>query len=290
MEIVKRVVYESEVAEIVQEQVKEVGRIPAYLEQQLPTLLAYGMKVVLAFFAFVVGHFLIGWTRKLVKKSLTRTEVDQGVIQFLDSFLKFALHILLIFGIVTKLGVDTASVAALLASTGVAVGMALQGSLSNFAGGFLILVLKPFQVGDYIVEDTNKNEGVVTEIQVFYTKLLTLENKTIVLPNGMLSNNSVTNVTAMSERQLDIKVPITPDSDLRLAKQLMEEIVSKDSSLLQEREVAVFVDSLGERGVVLGLRAWAKGTEYWKMRWRIQEEIKLAFDEHGIQIPLAIKR
>ena len=153
--------------------------------------------------------------------------------QFVDSLLKFVLYILLIFSIATNFGLDTATVAAAVASCGVALGLALQGSLANFAGGVLILVLKPFEVGDYIVEDTNKNEGTVKEIQIFYTKLSTVDNKTIVIPNGILTNNSLTNFTANEERQLDLKVDIAYGADLPKAKSLLEEMLLADESVLR---------------------------------------------------------
>ncbi|WP_173017098.1 mechanosensitive ion channel family protein [Suipraeoptans intestinalis] len=274
-----------EVTETVQDTVGEVGRMTEYLQNHLPDILAYGIRVLLALVVFFVGRIVIKWIRALVGRSFQRSGVDAGVRQFTDSFLKFALYVVLIFSIVTKLGVDTASVAAVLASAGVAIGLALQGSLANFAGGVLILLLKPFEVGDYIVEDTNKNEGTVKEIQIFYTKLSTLDNKTIVIPNGMLTNNSITNVTAKNERRLDLRVTIAYDSDLRRAKQLLEQVVKTDGQILQEEEILIFVDELGERGVVLGARAWVVSEHYWEARWRILENIRLAFEEHGVRLP-----
>ncbi len=167
----------------------------------------------------------------------------------------------------------------------VALGLALQGSLSNFAGGVLILLLKPFEVGDYIIEDTNKNEGTVKEIQIFYTKLCTIDNKTIVIPNGILTNNSLTNATAKDERRLDLKIDISYDADLKKAKLLIERILTEDEAVLQDEEINVFVDSLGESSVVIGARAWTKSEAFWPARWRILEEIKEQFDENGVEIP-----
>lgn len=276
-----------EVTETVQDTVNEVGKMTAYLQNHLPDLLAYGVKVLLALVVFFVGRIVIKWIRRLVGHSFQRSGVDAGVRQFTDSFLKFALYVLLIFSIVTKLGVDTASVAAVLASAGVAIGLALQGSLGNFAGGVMILLLKPFEVGDYIVEDTNKNEGTVKEIQIFYTKLSTLDNKTIVIPNGMLTNNSITNVTAKNERRLDLRVTISYDSDLRRAKQLLEQVVKTEGQVLQKEGILIFVDDLGERGVVLGARAWVASQDYWEARWRILEHVRLVFAEHQIRLPEA---
>ena len=175
--------------------------------------------------------------------------------------------------------------AALIASGGVAIGLALQGSLSNFAGGVLILLLKPFEVGDYIIEDTNKNEGTVKEIQIFYTKLSTIDNKTIVIPNGILTNNSLTNATAKDERRLDLKVDIAYEASIKEAKAVIETILKNDEAVLQDEDINVFVDALGESSVVLGARAWTKNEDFWSAKWRILEEIKEQLDEHHISIP-----
>ena len=199
--------------------------------------------------------------------------------------MKYGLYGILIFCLISSLGFDTTSVAALLASSGVAIGLALQGSLSNFAGGVLILLLKPFVVGDYIIEDTNGKEGTVKEIQIFYTKLSTIDNKTIVIPNGMLTNNSITNATAKDERQLDLRVGISYNADIKKAKSMIEKLLSEDASILKEEQMNVFVNDLADSAVVLGIRAWVKNEEYWATRWRLLEEIKVELDENGIEIP-----
>lgn len=276
---------ETDSADTVQQAAEHVSRLPDFLEEQLPSLMQFGMKVIFALVVFFIGRFLIQWVRRIVRGSLERSRVDRGVAQFVDSLLKFVLYILLLFSIATNFGLDTATVAAAVASCGVALGLALQGSLANFAGGVLILVLKPFEVGDYIVEDTNKNEGTVKEIQIFYTKLSTVDNKTIVIPNGILTNNSLTNFTANEERQLDLKVDIAYGADLSKAKSLLEEMLLADESVLQDQEIRIFVDHLGESSVVLGARAWVKNEEYWPARWRLLEKIKRCFDENGIEIP-----
>lgn len=273
------------VGEVVQETAQDAGKLMEFLQGQIPALFQFGLKVLFALIVFFVGRVLIQWLRKLTRKSLERSRADEGVRQFVDSLLKFALYILLIFSIAANFGLDTTTVAAALASCGVAIGLALQGSLSNFAGGVLILLLKPFEVGDYIVEDTNKNEGTVKEIQIFYTKLSTIDNQTIVIPNGILTNNSLTNASAKKERRLNLKVDISYESDLKKAKRLVEELLFADESVLKEEGIDVFVDSLGESAVVLGIRAWVKNEEFWPTRWRLLEEIKLTFDENGIQIP-----
>ena len=254
-----------------QDTVKEVSQFTTYLQNHIPDLISFGIKVVFALVFFFIGRIVIRWIRKLVRKSMQRSGADKGVEQFVDSLLKFSLYFLLLFMIGTKFGIDASSVAALIASGGVAIGLAMQGSLSNFAGGVLILLLKPFEVGDYIIEDTNKNEGTVKEIQIFYTKLTTIDNKTIVIPNGILTNNSLTNATAKDERRLDLRVDISYDADLKKAKAMIMDVLNNDPAVLREDEIVVFVDELGESSVVLGARAWTKSADFWRQNgvyWR----------------------
>lgn len=274
-----------EVVETTKNAVEEMNQFTAYLQENIPNIIGFGVKVLFAILFFLVGRAVIKWIRKIVRHSMERSNADVGVRQFVDSVLKVVLYFILLFSIATKFGVDAASVAALIASGGVAIGLALQGSLSNFAGGVLILLLKPFEVGDYIIEDTNKNEGPVKEIQIFYTKLSTIDNKTIVIPNGILTNNSLTNATAKDERRLDLKVDIAYEASIKEAKAVIETILKNDEAVLQDEDINVFVDALGESSVVLGARAWTKNEDFWSAKWRILEEIKEQLDEHHISIP-----
>ena len=274
-----------EVVETTKNAVEEMNQFTAYLQKNIPNIIGFGVKVLFAILFFLVGRAVIKWIRKIVRHSMERSNADVGVRQFVDSVLKVVLYFILLFSIATKFGVDAASVAALIASGGVAIGLALQGSLSNFAGGVLILLLKPFEVGDYIIEDTNKNEGTVKEIQIFYTKLSTIDNKTIVIPNGILTNNSLTNATAKDERRLDLKVDISYEASIKEAKAVIEKILKNDEAVLQDEDINVFVDALGESSVVLGVRAWTKNEDFWSAKWRILEEIKEQLDAHHISIP-----
>lgn len=267
------------------EVVQEVGKFAQYLNNKLPELIDFAFSVVLALVVFAIGAKLIGWVRKLVKRSLQRSSIDTGVAQFVDSMLKFGLYALLLFSIGKNFGLDTTSVAAVLASGGVAIGLALQGSLSNFAGGVLILILKPFVVGDYIVENSGKCEGVVKEIQIFYTKLATVDNRIIIIPNGSLVNSSLVNVTAQKMRRVDLTVGISYQADLKKAKEVIENIAKKDASVLQDQSIDIFVDDLGASAVILGVRTWVSTDDYWTTRWRLLENIKVALDENGIEIP-----
>ena len=274
-----------EVTDATQEAVKQVNQLTQYVQVSIPELITFGLKVLAALPESFVGRLVIRWIRKIVRRSFERSGADKGVEQFVDSLLKYGLYALLVFSLISSLGFDTTSVAAVLASGGVAIGLALQGSLSNFAGGVLILLLKPFVVGDYIIEDSNGKEGTVKEIQIFYTKLSTIDNKTIVIPNGMLTNNSITNATAKDERQLDLRVGISYDADIRQAKSVIENLLIKDECIIKNEQINVFVHELADSAVVLGIRAWVKNEEYWETRWRLLEEIKILLDENGIEIP-----
>lgn len=257
----------------------------AILEQLGDKLIQLGLKVVFAFICLFIGMKLIKWVRKITKKCLVKANADTGLIQFLDAFIKFSLMIILVIGLATSFGFQVASLVAVLGSAGVTLGLALQGSLSNFAGGVLILLLKPFKVGDYIKEDTNNNEGTVTEISLFYTKLRTFDEKIIVLPNGTLANNSLTNVTGGDTRRLDLKIGVAYDSDIKKVKEVLSNLLDEEKGVLKERETNVFVDDLGDSSIVIGVRCYTKQSEFWQVKWRMLENIKLAFDENGIEIP-----
>ncbi len=246
--------------------------------------LRMGLRVLLALVVFLLGVQLIKLARRIVRRSLERGKVDVGVRQFTDSFLKAVLYILLVFMIAGGFGVDAASVVALLGSAGVAIGLAGQGSLSNLAGGVLILILKPFLVGDYIIEGGGK-EGTVTEIQLFYTRLLTPDNRTVILPNGALANGSLVNVTADKYRRCDISVGISYQSDLQTAREALMGMLEADPAVLKDRDMRVVVDALGESAIQLIVRCWFTNEEYWDGRYRLTEGIKTVLDQAGIQIP-----
>lgn len=273
----------ADVAEQVQN--AEPGQIRAYFEGLLPKLLDFGVKVLLALVIWFVGMKVIKLLRKFLRRFLERSHVDVGVKQFLDSFAKAVLYFCLFMVLLGWLGISTASVVAVLGSAGLAIGMALQGSLANFAGGVLILLLKPFKVGDYIIEDASKNEGTVHEIQLFYTKLQTPDNRVVVIPNGTLANSSLTNVTQQDKRRLDLYVGIAYEAELREAKGVLAKLLEKEERRLPQEESLVFVDSLEDSCVRLGCRLWVATGDYWQVKWDLTEQIKLALDEAGIVIP-----
>lgn len=248
-------------------------------------ILNLGGRVLFAVICFVIGAQVIKFVRRVVRKGMERAKADVGVTQFVDSFLKAALYVVLAFMLAASFGVDAASIVALLGSAGVAIGLAVQGSLSNLAGGVLILLLKPFKVGDYIVEGATGKEGEVAEIEIFYTKLVTPDNREIVLPNGSLANNSIVNVTARHCRRADVQVSVAYGADLKKAKDALTKMLEADEKVLKSREFKVFVNELGESGIVLNVRCWFTNEEYWEGKWRITENCKYALDEAGIEIP-----
>lgn len=262
-----------------------MDKVLEYLAARWPDLAAFGLKILLSLLVFYIGTKVIRWLLKLFGASLDRMRVDTGVSQFLGSILRLLLYAILIFSIATRFGVTEASVAALIGSAGLTLGLGLQGSLANLAGGVLILIFKPFQVGDYIIEHGTGCEGTVVKIEMCYTTLSTVDNKRIVIPNGALSNNSLTNVTARDRRKLEMKIGISYEADLKLAKSILEKLLREDPDILSEEEMVVFVDELGASSVILGFRAWVLTEQYWPVKWRMNEEIKEAFDAAGIEIP-----
>lgn len=256
-----------------------------WLKGLLPWFLNFGFQILLAVVVYAVGARIIKFVRKIVRRWMERADADIGVKQFIDSLVKYSLYFILVVIILTFFGVTTASVVAVLGSAGLALGLAVQGTLSNFAGGVLILLLKPFHVGDYIIEDTHGNEGTVTEISIFYTKLSTGDNKVIVIPNGSLANSSLTNVTHSEKRRMDLEVGIAYDADLKRAKEILYRLAEEEKDRLKSQEILVFVSELAASEVKLGIRFWVKTEDYWNVRWRLLEDIKLALDEAGIEIP-----
>lgn len=264
---------------------EELGLLEKYIEDSFPKLLDFAIDVILAIVVFVVGARVIKWLVKIIRNSMARANVEQGVLTFISSLCKYVLYFILILIILSQFGVTASSVIAVLGSAGLTVGLALQGSLSNFAGGVLILLLKPFVVGDYIIENSDGQEGTVSEITIFYTKLLTLDNKAIMLPNGTLSNSSIVNVTAMKNRRLDLRFGVAYDSDIQKVKEILERVAIGDEAILKDEPTDVFVSELMDSYVEMGVRGWVKRDDYWTAKWRITENVKLEFDKAGISIP-----
>ena len=264
---------------------EELSRFGKWLEELVPKLFDTILEIAFAFVFLVIGIKVIGWIRKLARRSLEHHGADTGLIQFLDSLVKYGLYIILGLTILQRFGVQTTSIVAAIGSVGVAIGLALQGSLSNFAGGVIILILKPFKVGDYVIQ--GDLEGNVSEIQLFYTTLTTVDNRKIIIPNGQLADNSLINATAAETRRIDIRVGISYNGDMKLAKEILLKIGNEDECTIKEGEKAPMaaVEELGESSVNMLLRVWAPTDRYWDTKFRLTEAVKAGFDEAGIEIP-----
>jgi small conductance mechanosensitive channel len=262
---------------------KMVQQTFEYMGDQIPQIAAFGVKVLICILVYVVGKRLIGWIVQMVRQMLDRTKIQAGAETFTLSMIKIILYVMLVLWIAMQFGLKESSVAAMVASAGVAIGLALQGGLSNFAGGFLILLFQPFRVGDYII--TQGQEGTVQKIEILYTTLQTFDNRCVIVPNGNLANNVIVNVTAANKRKLEIKAGISYEDSIADAKAVMERLMIEEPDILSEEERQVFVAELGESGVVIGLRCWVLTENYFPVLWRMNEKIKNEFDRAGIHIP-----
>lgn len=257
-----------------------------YLYSLIPGILGAFWNLLIAVVLFIVGHIVI---KNLCRKIATRDyqgKVDAGLMRFLASVLKVGLYVLLVYIVATLVGIPTASFVALIGSAGLAIGLALQGSLSNFAGGVLIIVNKPFKVGDYIVVDGGP-EGFVDAVDIFYTKMHTGDEKSIVVPNGMLSNSTIRNVAPNGERRIEHTIGIAYSADISLAKKTVLDVISRHDKLIRPEDTSVFVAATAESSVDLCFRCWAKAGDYFAESAAILEDVKLAFDAAGIEIPFS---
>jgi small conductance mechanosensitive channel len=240
------------------------------------------MKLIVAFVIFLIGRKVIHWVRKLIVKAVT-PRLEPAVSGFLQSGAGVLLNLVLIFAIVEYLGFSTASLVTVLGSAGLAIGLALQGSLSNLAGGVLLLVNKPFSIGDYIV--AGSLEGTVRTIGICCTKLTTPDNRTVILPNGSLSNSNLVNVSAQPERRVDIVVPISYDDDIREVRKMLLSLADKDERILRGQPVEVYTKEFGEDSINMVFRFWVKKENYWPAFFEMQENIRYGMLENGFTIP-----
>ncbi|MCR5639470.1 MAG: mechanosensitive ion channel [Lachnospiraceae bacterium] len=261
----------------------KVSDISSTLEKIYPKLIDFGGKLLMAIIVYIIGSKIIKFAMKLSDKMMEKSKLDKGVQGFLKSVLKFLLYFVLLVVICGQVGIDTASVITLLGTAGLAFSLALQGSLSNFAGGILILVLKPFIVGDFI--NAQGFEGTVEKIDIFYTTLLTLDNRTVVLPNGTLSNGSIINVTREPMRRLDVKVPIDYSNDIKKATDVLTKVLEKEELRVKEKPVEVIVVEFGDDAIILEIHSWFLKENFVAYRSAVLTDVKKAFDENGLTIP-----
>jgi len=267
------------------DKVEKLSRISwkEMFERYVPVACDYLLRIALVFVIFFVGRKLIKKIVSLCDQALKRHGMEVTVRRFFCNVINALGYICMLGILLQTVGLTATSLTALVASAGVAVGLALQGSLSNFAGGVLILLMKPFVIGDYIVQ--GNTEGTVKEIGLVYTELITADNRLIVIPNGTLIDSSIVNVTATGKRRLELSVGIGYKSDLKKAKEVLIRLGENDPARDPENPVNVFVSELAESSVNLGLHVWVSSSEYWNAKWRLTENIKMAFDEEGIEIP-----
>lgn len=255
-------------------------------EKILETLLEFctsaGIKLALAIIILLVGFKLI----KVLTKAMVGhdvTHMDKSVKSFFISFLNIALKVILVITVAGYLGVPMTSVITVLGSAGLALGLSLQGSLANLAGGIIIMIFKPFSVGDYVV--SGSLEGTVTDIGIFYTKLVTIDNKIVVIPNGTISNQSVVNVTAKPERRVDIKFTASYDADINKVKAALIKVAGKNERIFSDPAPFAAVNAHLDSSVEYILRVWCKKEDYWDVYYFLMEEVKREFDSEGIEIP-----
>ncbi len=275
--------------QVVEEAAKNVEESTSVLKNTLDDMLSWLIgksgSVLVAILFIVIGMKLVGLLIKLFRRSFERSKMDDSVSGFLLSIIRIVGYILVFITAATIVGFEVTSFVTILGTASMAIGLALQGALSNLAGGMLILLLKPFTVGDYIIENEKGTEGTVTSIDIFYTRLLTHDNKMVVIPNGILTNNSLLNLTNETKRKVEIKIAIAYHSDMKKVKEIVYQILQEEKRILKNEPKDVFLDSFDDSGMTLGIRAWVKTEDYWKTTWDLREKVKETFDANGIEIP-----
>ena len=260
-----------------------------YVEAVLEKLVNWGIDagkdIIGAVLIFVIGRFIIRQINRLVSKIIQKRKLEVSVETFLKSLLSILLNLILAFAVISRLGIETTSFAALLASAGVAVGMALSGNLSNFAGGLIILVFKPFKVGDYIDTETADVSGTVREIQIFHTVLATLDNKIIYVPNGVLSSNAITNYSKQNMRRAEWVIGIEYGEDVDKVKGVLAELIEADARILKDPAPLIALKALSASSVDIVVRAWAKSGDYWDVYFDMNQKIYDTFNRKGIGFP-----
>lgn len=249
----------------------------------LDSLMAYAPKLLMAVVVLIVGLFIIKIVGKIIQKSMEKAHVDSTLKGFIKSLIGAILQILLYITVASMLGIQMTSFVAIIGAAGLAVGLALQGSLSNFAGGVLILIFRPFKVGDFI--EAQGFAGVVGEIEILYTVINTGDNKRIVIPNGSLSNNSIVNYSTNPKRRVDLKFGVGYESDVKKVRQIIEKVAQSNEKILKDPEPFVRLLEHGESSLNFVTRVWVENANYWEVYFYMLEEVKSEFDKAGINIP-----
>jgi small conductance mechanosensitive channel len=255
----------------------------SYIDTAVKLVINYAPQALLAIVTLIIGLWIIKFVIKGIKKGLEKSKVDESLKKFLASLISTLLKILLFISVASMIGIQTTSFVAIMGAAGLAVGLALQGSLANFAGGVLILLFKPFKVGDFI--DTGGHAGSVSAIHIFNTILKTPDNKTIIIPNGELSSGSITNFSTEATRRVDMTFGIGYGDDLKKAKDVLGSLINNDSRVLKDPAPTIAVSELADSSVNFVVRAWVNTADYWGLFFDMQERVKLEFDKQGISIP-----
>ena len=259
-----------------------INSFAQYIEQFIKVLLDYSPKLISALIILFVGLYAIRFINRLVKRVMLKRELDPTLSKFLADILLWILRVLLFVTFISKLGIETSSFVAILGAAGLAIGLSLQGSLSNFAGGMLIILFKPFRVGDYI--EAQNVAGTVGEIQIFVTKLISVNNQTVFVPNGILSNGVITNFSLEKNRRANLLFNISYDTNIKVAKDIIIQLLKNHPKVLKTPEPVVIVNLLNDSAIQLAIRPWAKNSDFVDMCSDVLEGCKVAFEKAGIDI------
>lgn len=257
--------------------------ISQFYHQLAELVIMYVPDILTALIVLVAGLWLIKWIAHAFDRASRRTNMDESLRRFLNSLIRIGLKILLLISVASMLGIATTSFVAILGAAGLAIGLSLQGSLANLAGGVLILLFKPFKVGDFI--EAQGYAGSVHAIEIFNTVLRTPDNKRVILPNGALSNGPITNFSTEERRRVDFVFGIGYQDDIPEAKRVLQRLVNDDNRILKDPEPQIVVSELGSSSVNITVRVWAQGSDYWDIFFDMQERVKMNFDKEGISIP-----
>lgn len=263
---------------------KEVSALTGTLDKMVDKLIDFGWHLLIAIAIFAVGKVVIRLMRKLVKNIFKKSNADEGVVKFVDSLVKFTGYVIVLIIICSEIGIETTSFITLLGTAGLSIGLALQGSLANFAGGVLILLSKPFIIGDYVM--INGEEGTVTKIDIVYTTLVKADNRVIKCPNGEVANNTIINFTNQDGRRVDVKFSIHYDANIEQAKDIVKQVIENSPYTLKDKPNDVVVMLLDESGVNLETRAWVEPKDYWDAYFYLNEHIKNELEKNGIIIQI----
>ncbi len=243
----------------------------------------WGLKVVAAIAILVLGRWLAGLAAKVLRAVMTKAKMDEMLVKFIGSIAYYLLLAFVVIAAISQLGVQTTSVIAVFGAAGLAIGLALQGSLANFAAGVMLIVFKPFKVGDYV--EAAGTAGTIEGIMIFNTRLKTPDNKVVWVPNGKIFDGNIINYNASDTRRVDMVFGCSYEDDLTKAKSILEDLLKNDDRILQEPAATVKVSALADSSVNFNVRPWVKTADYWGVYWDMTEKVKLRFDEEGISIP-----